>query len=184
MPHSHLVVRRISDHADDILLAQKNLYLPPRDAYQYAAIAGNAAQYIIPGGREAAGEQPLEAAVREFCEDTGVQIPLLSVRLLCVIGERSFYEVRNPSGIDLAVINGVLRDGTARSAKCNNLAWVSLDAAPSWLGMKNEYQYLPWVTKQVEAALEAGFKAPYLGRRVNEPHAVFVEALSKLGGRR
>ena len=71
MSHSHLIVRRSTAGGDQILLAQRNIYLPPTERYEFAAVAHYAAQYVIPGGREAAGEQPMQAALREFCEDTG-----------------------------------------------------------------------------------------------------------------
>jgi ADP-ribose pyrophosphatase YjhB (NUDIX family) len=180
MPHSHLLVRRTTPGADEVLLAQRNIYLPPTDLYQFAAVAHHAAQYVIPGGREAAGEQPMEAALRELCEDCGVELPILSVRLLCVVGERSFYETRDPSGIDLGVVNAALRDGSARSAKHNNYAWVTLDAAASWLGVKPESQYLPWVAGQVERAVQAGFSQRHIASRLSESPAPFVEALQRL----
>ncbi len=180
MAHSHLIVRRSTPGADEILLAQRNIYLAPSALYDHASLAHHGAQYVIPGGREAAGEQPMEAALREFCEDTGLDLPLLSVRLVCVIDDRSFYEVRDASGIDLGLINSALRDGTARSNKHNHYAWVALDAAPAWFGVKPEYQYLPWVVAQIERAVQAGFTKAQITRRVTESHAPFVEALRRL----
>ncbi len=182
--HSHLLVRRDTDAGEQVLLAQRNLFLPPSDRYDFAALAENGCQYVIPGGRQAEGEEPLEAAVREFCEDTGVEIPLLTVRLLHIVGERSFYEVRNPSGVDLGLINATLKDGGARSAKSKNMSWVTLESAASWLGMKTEYQYLPWVIEQVTRAVNAGFTKEMIGRRVNASHEPFAEALAKAAARR
>jgi ADP-ribose pyrophosphatase YjhB (NUDIX family) len=180
MPHSHLVVRRISESADEILVAQKNLYLPPRELYEYATIARHSAQYVIPGGREAPGESPIEAAVREFYEDTGLQIPLTAARYVCTVGDSSFYETRNPSGIELGAINAALAKGTARSSKSNNMSWVSLDSVSSWFGMKTEYQYLPWVTEQVVRALQAGFSKQQIGRRAADAHQLFLEAVTQV----
>jgi ADP-ribose pyrophosphatase YjhB (NUDIX family) len=180
MSHSHLIVRRSTAGGDQVLLAQRNIYLPPTERYEFAAVAHHAAQYVIPGGREAAGEQPMPAALREFCEDTGCDVPILSVRLVCVVGERSFYELRDPAGIDLGLVNAGLRDGTMRSLKHNNYAWVALDAAPSWMGVKPEYQYLPWVAQQLERALQAGFTQPQITRRITESAAPFLEALTRL----
>jgi ADP-ribose pyrophosphatase YjhB (NUDIX family) len=180
MPHSHLIVRRSGPIGDEILLAQRNIYLPPNDTYQYASVAHHAAQYAIPGGRENAGEQPMAAAIRELAEDTGVELQILTVRLLCVVGERSFYEARDPSGIDLGLINAALREGRARSQKHNHFAWVALDAAPGWLGVKPEYQFLPWVVEQVERAVRAGFAQKHISRRISEPPAPFLEALTRL----
>ena len=180
MSHSHLIVRRATADGDQILLAQRNIYLAPHDRYQFAAVAHHAAQYVIPGGRENAGEQPMAAALREFCEDTGCDVPILSVRLVCVIGERSFYELRDPSGVDLGLVNAGLRDGTMRSRKHNNFAWVALDAAPGWMGVKPEYQYLPWVTQQIERAVQAGFTQAHIASRITEAAAPFLEALTRL----
>ena len=181
MAHSHLVVRRWRDGVgEEILLAQRNIYLPPSDLYEFASLAHHAAQYVIPGGSERGREQPMEAALRELCEDTGVDLPILNVRLSCIVGERSFYEVRDPSGIDLGLINSALRDGTARSAKHNHFAWVSLDAAPGWFGVKPEYQYLPWVVEQIERAVRAGFTQAQITRRISESPAPFLEALTRL----
>jgi ADP-ribose pyrophosphatase YjhB (NUDIX family) len=180
MAFSHLIIRRGSARGDEILLAQRNIYLPPSDLYEFAALAHHGAQYVLPGGREQAGEQPMEAALRELCEDTGVELPILTARLHCVIGNRSFYEVRDPSGIDLGLINSALRDGMARSAKHNHFAWVPLDAAPGWLGVKTEYQYLPWVVEQVERAVRAGFAKEQIMRRLTESPIPFLEALDRL----
>jgi ADP-ribose pyrophosphatase YjhB (NUDIX family) len=183
-PHSYLLVRRNTDRGEQVLLAQRNLYLPPTERYPFAALALHATQYVLPGGAQRAGEQPLEAAVRELGEDTGVEIPILTVRLLCVVGERSFYEVRDPSGIDLGLINSSLRDGSARSAKTQNMAWVAIESAASWMGMKTEYQYLPWVTEQIMRAVKAGFTKEMIQRRVMAPHDAFVEALNRALARR
>lgn len=180
MPHSHLLVRRSRAGNDEILLAQRNIYLPPSELYDFASLAHHAAQYVIPGGRETPGEQPMAAAIRELCEDTGVELPILSVRLLCVVGERSFYEARDASGLELGLINAALRDGSARSAKHNHFAWVSLDAAAGWFGVKPEYQFLPWVVEQIERAVRAGFTQKQITRRISESPAPFVEALTRL----
>ncbi len=182
MAYSHLVVLRSAHGDEEILLAQRNIYLPPSDRYEHAAIAHHAAQYVIPGGRIAPGERAADAAVRELYEDTGVQLAASSAQPLCVVGERSFFAVRDPQGIELGRINAALAKGAARSAKTNNMTWVSVDSAASWFGMKMEYQQLPWVTAQITRAVQVGFTRAHIGPRVNEPHDVFVQAMKTVCG--
>ena len=59
--------------AVEVLLGQKNIYLPPHGRFQFAAIGRNAVQYVIPGGVVASGETIERAAIREFHEATGVE---------------------------------------------------------------------------------------------------------------
>jgi 8-oxo-dGTP pyrophosphatase MutT (NUDIX family) len=180
MGYSHLLLHRTALGDEEVLLAQRNIFLPPTDQYPFAAIARNATQYILPGGKAAPGESPLDAAVRELLEDTGALV-LAKVRPLCVIGDRSFFEATAPT-LELGRINAALAQGTARSAKTNNLTWVALDAAESWMGMKVEYQHLPWVTAQITRAVKVGFAREHIAPRVNDPHAAFVQAINTMRG--
>jgi hypothetical protein len=182
MGHAYLVVRRSTLGDEQVLLTQRNLFLPPNDYYDHAAVAHHATQYILPGGKVAPGESPLAAAIREFYEDTDVQLPPASVRPLIAATERSFFEVVAPSGLELGRINASLSRGGARSAKSNNMTWVSIDSAAGWFGMKTEYQHLPWVTEQVQRAIQAGFGREHIAPRVNDPHESFITAMNSLRG--
>jgi len=180
MPHAHVILHRVGPGQDEVLLAQKNLYLPPHGAYLYAAIARHAVQYVIPGGKLVEGESAEQAAVREFFEDAGVALAAFNLRPLGTIGDRAFFEARNPEPFDLGAVNRTLRDGSARSLKSNNLAWVSRELAASWLGHKKEYETLPWVTEQVMRAIQAGFGRDHIARRAFDAHQPFVDALARL----
>src|SRR5439155_19147075 len=182
MKYSHLVVRREALGDEEVLLAQRNLYLPPHDRYDFAAIARHATQYILPGGRIAPGEAALDAAVRELFEDTGVRIATVSVQPLCVAGEHAFFRADAPRELELGRINAQLVRGGARSAKSNNLTWVSIDSAASWFGMKPEYQHLAWVTEQIARAVAAGFTREHIAPRVIDAYAPFVQAVNVLRG--
>jgi 8-oxo-dGTP pyrophosphatase MutT (NUDIX family) len=180
--HAHLVVRRDTNGDDEVLIAQRNIYLPPSDRYEHATIAHHAAQYVIPGGKLAPGESAADAARRELYEDTGVDVAAASVRPLCELGDRSFFEVLNVPGLELGRVNAALARGQARSAKTNNMTWVSIDRAETWFGMKMEYQHLPWVTAQIARAVEAGFGREHIGPRVNESGEAFVQVMRILRG--
>ena len=53
MSHSHLIVRRSTAGGDQILLAQRNIYLPPTERYEFAAVAHHkAAMTRSRNGRE------------------------------------------------------------------------------------------------------------------------------------
>jgi 8-oxo-dGTP pyrophosphatase MutT (NUDIX family) len=182
MPYAHLILRRTALGDEEILLAQRNVLLPPNDTYDHAAIARHAAQYVIPGGKIAPGELPLDAAVRELHEDTGVRVQAKDVQPLCVAGDRSFFHAAAPRELELGHVNAELQRGGMRSAKSNHLVWVSVDNAASWFGMKTEYQHLPWVTQQIARALEAGFTREHIAPRVIDAHAMFVQAVDVLRG--
>ncbi|HZS42389.1 MAG TPA: NUDIX hydrolase [Polyangia bacterium] len=182
MRYAHLVVRRDALGDEEILLAQRNVFLPPNARYQFAAIARHATQYIVPGGRIAPGESALHAALREFYEDSDVPLAPADTQPLCVAGEHAFFVAAAPRELELGRINAALARGAARSAKSNNLTWVSIDSAASWLGMKPEYQHLPWVTEQIARALAAGFRREHLAPRVTDAHAPFAQAIDVLRG--
>jgi ADP-ribose pyrophosphatase YjhB (NUDIX family) len=181
MADAYLAVQRVSRGASDILLAQKNIYLPPHGKYQYASIARNAVQYVIPGGRIQPGEQPAAAAVRELFEDTGVQIPATSLQqVIAEPGSYWVYKVTNPADLDVDAINAALADGRTGSLKVNNVVWAPLDQAPCRFGNKDEYQALPWVATQILRALNAGFSREVIGLRANEPHTRYTRACAQL----
>ncbi len=182
MAFAHLVVRRTALGDEEVLLAQRNVYLAPRGRYEFAAIAHHATQYILPGGKINVVEQPIAAVVREFYEDTGLAVPMDQVRPLCVVGDRTFFEVMNPQGLELGRVNAALTQGTAKSGKTNNMTWVSIDSAASWMGMKTEYQHLPWVTEQVTRAVQAGFGREHIAPRVGDSHEPFLQALKAFRG--
>lgn len=181
MADAYLAVQRMSRGTSDILLAQKNIYLPPHGKYQYASIARNAVQYVIPGGRIQPGEQPAAAAVRELFEDTGVQIPAASLQpLIADPGSYWFFKVTNPAELDVEAINAALADGRTGSLKFNNMQWAALDQAPCRFGNKEDYQALPWVATQILRALNAGFSREVIGLRANEPHVRHTRACAQL----
>jgi len=182
MRYAHVVLRREALGDEEVLLAQRNVYLPPHDRYHFAAIARHATQYILPGGRIQHGEAPLDAAVRELFEDTGVRLASSHVQPLCSTGEHVFFRADAPRELELGRINAQLARRAAASTKTNNLTWVSIDGAASWMGMKPEYQHLPWVTEQIARALAAGFTREHLAPRVVDAHAPFVHAVNVLRG--
>ena len=48
--HAYVTVVRRNGSNADVLLAQKNIYLPPHGRYQFATVGRNAVQYVVPGG--------------------------------------------------------------------------------------------------------------------------------------
>src|SRR5262249_40175843 len=143
MAHAYLILRRSALGDEEVLLAQRNLFLPPTERYEWAAIAHHAVQYIFPGGKVQPGEPPLEAAVRELYEDSGVEVPRPMLRLLANVGDDVFFEAVAPISFEIGRVNGALAQGAAVSAKTNNFSWVPLDGASTWLGIKPESQHLP-----------------------------------------
>ncbi len=181
MPHAYLCVLRNPGPQQELLLAQKNIYLPPHGRYQYASIARNALQYVIPGGRILSGEGAPDAAAREFFEDTGVRLSTASLVPLYTEGEHSFFQVRQPSGVDVAAINVALTGRTAPSAKTNHMTWAPLDVAHCWLGHRSNQKTWPaWVTTQIQRALQAGFAQDLISQRIHESHALMTRAVAHL----
>ncbi|MBN8466727.1 NUDIX hydrolase [Corallococcus exiguus] len=179
--HAYLAIQRVGKDVSELLLAQKNIYLPPHGRYQFAAVARNAVQYVIPGGRVQPGETPLQAAVREFQEDSGLTLPVATVKPLFTDGQEfAFFRVVNPPGLSVEQLNVQLAEGRTGSLKFSNLRWVSLEDAPSVFGNKDAYKTLPWVSVQVMRALNAGFSKEWINQRANEPHARFVKAVAHL----
>lgn len=185
MADAYLTALHVSRGACSILLGQKNIYLPPHGRYQYASIARNAVQFVVPGGRVQPGERHAAAAVREFYEDTGVEVPIDEIQPLIAEGAESdaesytFFKVINPADIDLDAINAALAEGRASSQKLNSVQWVPLEQALSKLGNKEAYQALPWVTNQVVRALNAGFSREVIGMRANDPYLRFTRACAQ-----
>jgi 8-oxo-dGTP pyrophosphatase MutT (NUDIX family) len=182
MAHAWLVLRRSALGDEEVLLAQRNLFLQPTDRYEWAAIARHAVQYVFPGGKVEHGEEPLDAAVRELYEDSGFEVPRPTVRPLTAIGDEWFFEAVAPLAFEIGRANAALAQGSARSAKTNNFAWVPLDGAATWLGLKPESQHLPWVTAQVQRAVAAGFGREHIAPRVADSHAAFEQALRMIRG--
>ncbi len=182
MADAYLALQRTHRGVQEILLAQKNIYIPPTGRYQYASIARNAIQYVIPGGFVQPGELPAEAAAREFFEDTGLQIPLSALRPIVVEpGKYTFFKsTSGAEDIDVDGINAALAAAKHGSQKFHNMLWCPLDEALGRLGNKAEYHAFPWVANQIHRALNAGFTREIIGLRVNEPHDHFMRAIAQL----
>jgi ADP-ribose pyrophosphatase YjhB (NUDIX family) len=171
--------------AVEVLLGQKNIYLPPHGRFQFAAIGRNAVQYVLPGGVVAPGETIERAAIREFHEATGVELHASALKLFysdSTAGDHFFrvdYDhARGHHGVEL--INLAIGEGRTASLAYNHFAWFTIESAQCALGNKHEYQQLPWVTGQIMRALNAGFSGEYINMRANDNHARFACALAKL----
>lgn len=183
MAHSYLAITRTGAHGgDELLLAQKNIYLPPCGKYQYATIAGHAVQYVLPGGRVQPGEAPVTAAVREFFEDTGVELASGDLHPLLDDGHQfwAFTTRVSSAQVDVDALNALLPSGKFGSLKFNNLVWSPVEGAPARLGNQESYKALPWVSLQITRALQAGFSRELIGMRANESHVEFTRAIAKL----
>lgn len=181
MADAYVAIQRVSRGITEVLLAQNNLYLPPRGKYPYATIARNAVQYVIPGGRIQPGEPPAAAALRTVFEDIGVQLTAASLQPLVSDPDSDwFYKVTNPAGLDVDAINAQLADGRTASLKINNVQWVPLELASGKLGNKDDYQALPWVAPQILRALNAGFSREVIEMRANESCTRYTRALDQL----
>jgi 8-oxo-dGTP pyrophosphatase MutT (NUDIX family) len=181
--HAYLALTRTGAHGgDEVLLAQKNIYLPPCGKYQYATIAGHAVQCVLPGGRIQPGETPAAAAVREFFEDTGVELSPSDLHPLLDDGDQfwTFTTRVSSAQVDVDAINAQLPSGKFGSLKFNNLLWSPVESAPARLGNHESYKALPWVSQQITRALQAGFSRELIGMRANESHVEFTRAIAKL----
>jgi ADP-ribose pyrophosphatase YjhB (NUDIX family) len=96
--------------------------------------AGDRDGWAVPGGAVDIGESPAQAAVREICEETGVQISQL--RLLDVLGGVE-YEVTYPNGDRVAYVTAVYQAGIAGGMpapdleEISELAWFTPPQLPS-----------------------------------------------------
>lgn len=182
MADAYLALHSPGRDGGQVLMGQKNIYEPPCGKYQFATIAHNAAQYVLPGGFIQPGEQPADAAVRGFYESTGVKIPASRLQpLLSEPGEYTFFQVQlQPGELNLGAVNDALANGQTGAQRFNNFIWTSLDDAPCRLGNKESYQALPWVSEQIVRALSAGFSREIINLRANESSVPFVRALAQL----
>ncbi|MBK9036180.1 MAG: NUDIX hydrolase [Myxococcales bacterium] len=173
------VVRRSPGSPAEVLLGQKNIYLPPHGRYQFVTIGRSAVQYVLPGGLVRSGEQPIDAAVREL-GDLGVKLDPSALSPLCADSVDTFFQVTNPTGVEADAINLAIGEGRTGSLAYNNVRWFQLDAALCALGNKTENHQLPWVSSQLVRSINAGFAREHIGRRANEDHVRYARALAQL----
>lgn len=167
----------------EVLLGQHNIYLPPHGRFQYAGIARNAVQYVLPGGKVEPGETIERTAVREFHEATGVELAMQALVPFYADPEDTFFRVDYDHAHghhDVEHINLAIAEGRTASMAYNHFAWFTIEAAQCALGNKAEYQQLPWVPPQLMRALNAGFNGEYINMRANDGHARFARALAQL----
>ncbi|MEZ4400144.1 MAG: hypothetical protein R3B06_09005 [Kofleriaceae bacterium] len=177
--HAYVTVVRRVGGAAEVLLAQKNIYLPPHGRYQFATVGRNAVQYVVPGGVVGAGEQAADAAVREL-GDLGVKLTTSALSPLCADDTDTFFQAVNPPGIDADAINLAINEGRTGSLAYNHVRWFSVEMAPCALGNKPEYQQLPWVSTQLMRALNAGFARDLITMRANANHLRYARGLAQL----
>jgi len=167
----------------DVLLGQRNIYLPPHGRFQYAGISRNAVQYVLPGGKVEPGETIERTALREFFEATGVELSAQALTPFYTDAEDAFFRVdyEHAHGHhDIEHINLAIAEGRTASLAFNHVAWFTIEAAQGALGNKPEYQQLPWVAPQLMRALNAGFNGEYINLRANDPYVRFARALAQL----
>jgi 8-oxo-dGTP pyrophosphatase MutT (NUDIX family) len=135
----------------EVLLGQRNIYLPPHGRFQFAAISRNAVQYVLPGGKVEPGDSLERTALREFHEATGVELhgrradAVLQRLQRAIAFFRVDYEhAHGHHGVEL--INLAIAEGRTRVPGVQPLRVVRRSrAAQCALGNKPEYQQLPWV---------------------------------------
>lgn len=166
----------------EVLLGQKNIYLPPHGRFQFAAIGRNAVQFVLPGGTVAPGENIERAAIREFHEATGVELHAHALVPFYHDLEDTFFRVEYDHGHhhDVELINLAINEGRTASQAYNHFAWFTIEGAQCAMGNKLEYQQLPWVTAQILRAMNAGFAGEYINLRANDSHVRFARALAQL----
>lgn len=167
----------------EVLLGQRNIYLPPHGRFQFAAISRNAVQYVLPGGKVEPGDSLERTALREFHETTGVELSVGALTPFYTDSEDAFFRVdyEHAHGHhDVEHINLAIAEGRTPSLAFNHFAWFTIEAAQCALGNKPEYQQLPWVAPQLMRALNAGFSGEYINMRANDPHARFARAMAQL----
>ncbi|HYW72266.1 MAG TPA: NUDIX domain-containing protein [Pyrinomonadaceae bacterium] len=182
-PMSHACVAITVDvqGTQKVLLAQKNLYLAPHGRYQFAAIARNGTQYVLPGGRVTDGESPAATAVRWLAESLGLHIdPARLEPLPLHRDDWIFFRARAPQAVDLDRINGALRESRNQSARYNNVILTPIEKAIEHLGVRAEHQSLEWVGAQALRAINAGFSREVIGAGANASDAPYREALAQL----
>ena len=72
MSYVYVVPAREHGKTNQVLMVQRNIYLPPHGHYHNAKIARNAIQRVFCGGRARPGESSVEAAIREVGEETSI----------------------------------------------------------------------------------------------------------------
>ncbi|MBL8627229.1 MAG: NUDIX hydrolase [Myxococcales bacterium] len=177
--HAYVTVVRRNGSNADVLLAQKNIYLPPHGRYQFATVGRNAVQYVVPGGAVGPGEQPADAALRELT-DLGVKLAPAALAPLCADATDTFFQAANPPGVDVDAINLAINEGRTGSLAYNHVRWFPVEMATCALGNKPEYQQLPWVSAQLMRALNAGFARDLITSRANASHLRYARGLAQL----
>jgi|GEM_PF-1995125 len=178
--HAHVaIVRRAPGQPAEVLLAQKNIYLPPHGRYQFVTIGRSAVQFILPGGYVRSGEQPVDTAVRELA-DLGVKLDPSALARLGADANDTFFVATNPPAVEADAINLAIGEGRTGTLAYNSVRWFGVEAALSALGNKAENHQLPWVTAQLTRSLQAGFAREHIGKRANEEHVRYTRALAQL----
>lgn len=166
-----------------VMLGQRNIYLPPHGRFQFAAISRNAVQYVLPGGRVEPGESADRTALREFHESTGVELATAALVPFYQDAEDAFFLVDYDHAHghhDIEHINLAIAEGRTQSLAFNHFAWFGIETAQCALGNKAEYQQLPWVAPQLMRAINAGFSGEYINMRANDSHVRFARAIAQL----
>lgn len=173
---------RTAPEGHEVLLAMKNVYLPPHGGFAYAALGSNAAQYVLPGGAlRPQDATPVDALQRILRECLGMNaLPGRPVKLFRLPGEYSAYALESPNWGDADRFDEALASGSLPSLAYQSVCWISLDDALGMLGPREPNFMVPWVTSQVTRALEAGFTEAMLNRHAQMSHTRFSVSLAAL----
>jgi 8-oxo-dGTP pyrophosphatase MutT (NUDIX family) len=123
----------------EVLLGQRNIYLPPHGRFQFAAISRNAVQYVLPGGKVEPGDSLERTALREFHETTGVELSVGALTPFYTDSEDAFFRVdyEHAHGHhDVEHINLAIAEGRTPSLAFNHFAWFGIESAQCALGNK------------------------------------------------
>lgn len=177
-PFSYAALLRPVAGGAEVLLAQKNVYLPPNRHFQFAAIPRSASQYVIPGGRLHPSESPAAAAARHLAE-LGITVDATALQPLLTVGPHTFFQHATDT-LDPAAVNAAITAARTATLAYHHVAFVPLARSLAALGPHAEHDTLPWVTSQLTRALSAGFSHDLIRDRVHESHAHYTAALTAL----
>ena len=180
MRRAHLALISDSAGTSRILLARKNIYLVPTDAYQFATVGRNGIQYVIPNCTGQPGDDAALCLIGEVKKSLGVTIAPDALNLLTDNTDFVAWSVALPAAADIDSINRELSLGSFASRQYQSAALFALEDAFAVLGNQESVHGEPWVTQQVARAVAAGFGEALINRRINASHSMFTWIIADL----
>lgn len=162
-----------------LLMPQRNIYLHPHGKYQFATIARNAMQYVIPNCKPEPWQAPKQAILDEARNSLGLDIEESALATVADLDDAIVWSCALPENLALETIRYNLDIKNFPSAQYRDIAAFSPEDVFSHLGNQSSFHHLEWVKQQVEQAQGAGFSNDFIHERINTSHEFFTWIIAR-----